>query len=283
MQSGEKSLKSNYKPRSYEVAIGGPNKREWQESMKEEFDALIQNETWELVLLPENSKKIDYKWVYRLKYGSNGEVIRYKSILVAKGFEQVKGLNYNDTNAPVAIHNLLRNIIAIAATKNLSLHHFDFKCVYLNGKLDDEVIFMTIPKGFYTKIDTTKYALKLKRCIYGLKQSGKNWNEVLDKALIECELKRCRANRYVYMNRNNERMALIAICIDDIVIATDNEPFIKKMKMKIESKFEMKDLGQLKSFLAIRIENNASGITMDQESLIAQTLKNYNMENSRGV
>lgn len=215
--------------------------------MTEEFNALIKNNTWDIVSLPKGRKKIDCKWEYRLKHGVDGEAMQYKSRLVAKGFKQVKGKDYTETYAPVASYTSFRIMLAIAASKSLSLYHYDFKNAYLNGTLDDsEEICMSFPEGYYQNCDHEKYALRPKKCIYGLKQSGKNWNSELNDGLLKCGIERCRSDQCLYVHHNGTKLTLVLIYVDDISIATNNEAFVQLMKCYLQKRFELKDLGKMK-------------------------------------
>jgi hypothetical protein len=120
------------KPTCFEQVVGNPK---WDNAMDEEMAALDANATWELVALPKDNKAIGCKWVYKVKHNANGSVSRYKTRLVAKGYAQTYGIDYEETYSLVAKMITIRAIIAIVAAKGWSLHQMDVKNVFLHGDL----------------------------------------------------------------------------------------------------------------------------------------------------
>ena len=115
--------------------------------MKEEFSSLQKNNTWELVDLPLGRKLVQCKWVFKNKFDADGSPLKYREILVAKGYSYVHGIDYNETFAPMAKMDSIRLALAIAASKQCEVHHMDVKCDFLNGDLTEE-IYMQQPEGF---------------------------------------------------------------------------------------------------------------------------------------
>ncbi|MCO5549985.1 hypothetical protein L7F22_003462 [Adiantum nelumboides] len=109
-------------PTCYDEAIGN---MKWEQAMDEEMAALDVNETWELVPLPEGKKFIGCKWVYRVKHNADGSISRYKAKLVAKGYAQTYGIDYEETFNLVAKMATVRTVIAMAASKGWLLHQMD--------------------------------------------------------------------------------------------------------------------------------------------------------------
>lgn len=144
-------------------------KDEWWAAMKEEMDALTRNETWALVPKLDDVKPITCKWVYKLKQRVDGSVERFKARLVARGFSQEHGINYEDTFSPVAKLTTIRVLLAITASKQWDLWQMDVNNAFLYGDLD-HVIHMEQPKGFESE-KYQDYVCKLKKAIYRLKQS----------------------------------------------------------------------------------------------------------------
>jgi hypothetical protein len=123
-------------PTCFEHVVGNPK---WDNAMDEKMVALDANVTWELVALPKDKKAIGCKWVYKVKHNADGSVNRYKTRLVAKGYAQTYGIDYEETYSQVAKMTTVRAIIAIAATKGWSLHQMDVKNDFLHGDLWEEV------------------------------------------------------------------------------------------------------------------------------------------------
>ena len=129
--------------------------------------SLRKNDVWELVELPEDRKAVGSKWVFKLKTDADGSVEWHKARLVARGFSQKHGLDYDETFSPVIRFESLRTVIALAVQNGLKLHQMDVTTAFLNGELEEEV-FMHQPEGFVTK-GQEHLVCKLKQSIYGLK------------------------------------------------------------------------------------------------------------------
>ena len=166
-----------YYPQAYEEPAGDPI---WKASMKEEFSSLQKSNTWELVDLPPGRKLVQCKWVYKTKFDANGYPLKYKAILVAKGYSQVHGIDYNETFTPVTQMDSIRLALAIAASKQWEVHHMDVKCSFLNGDMNED-IFMQQPKVF----SSNPYLVyKLNKSLYGLKQAPRAWYAKIDGFLL---------------------------------------------------------------------------------------------------
>lgn len=131
-------------PISYSEALKSPK---WQQAMREEFDALIKNGTWQLVPPSPGSNLVNCKWIFKVKRHADGSVERYKARLVAKGFSQCYGLDYAETFSPVIKPTTVRLHLSIAVSKGWSIRQADVKNAFLNGELQ-EIVYMKQPPGF---------------------------------------------------------------------------------------------------------------------------------------
>ncbi|BBH07178.1 transposable element gene [Prunus dulcis] len=166
-------------PSTYKEAVMSVDAPFWKEAINDEFQSIIQNNTWMLTNLPAGNKAIGCKWVFRKKLKPDGSIDKYKARLVAKGFTQKKGIDYFDTYSPVSRITTIRTLIALASVHNLVIHQMDVKTAFLNGDLDEE-IYMEQPEGFIVKGQEHKVC-KLVKSLYGLKQAPKQWHEKFDK------------------------------------------------------------------------------------------------------
>jgi len=157
-------------PVSYKKAIECEESDKWIDAMKDELKSMEQNQVWDLVKLPHDSKRVGCKWIFKIKRDSKGKIERYKARLVAKGFTQKDGIDYKETFSPVSKKDSLRIIMALVAHYDLELHQMDVKTAFLNGELEEEV-YMDQPEGF--SIGGKDMVCKLKRSIYGLKQASR--------------------------------------------------------------------------------------------------------------
>jgi Reverse transcriptase (RNA-dependent DNA polymerase) len=160
------SISNQKGPSNFEEVINQPV---WCKTMKEELDALERNETWEIVQLPKGKKVVGCKWVYKLKYNSDGTIERYKTRLVAKGYTQTHIINYQEIFTSVAKMNTVRILFSIAVNQNWTIYQLDVKNIFLQGNLDEDV-YMTLPPGHNKECDASTVC-KLNKSIYGLKQS----------------------------------------------------------------------------------------------------------------
>jgi hypothetical protein len=129
-------VSETHDPETFAEASGHPD---WDTTMNEEYRSLMENDTWDLVPLPKGRKLVRCKWVYRTKYASDGSVERHKAQLVAKGFSQVEGIDYNETFSPVAKMNSIRLVLALVASHKWEVHQMDVKSTFLHGDLQEEI------------------------------------------------------------------------------------------------------------------------------------------------
>jgi hypothetical protein len=118
----------------------------WQAAMQEEIDSVKRNQTWELADLPQGHRVITLKWVYKLKRNEAGEIVKHKARLVARGFVQQEGIDFDEVFAPVARMESV-HLLALAAQEGWQVHHMDVKSAFLNGDLKEEV-YVHQPAGF---------------------------------------------------------------------------------------------------------------------------------------
>jgi Reverse transcriptase (RNA-dependent DNA polymerase) len=225
----------------------------WINAMKEELISIENNQTWELTELPEGRKAIGSKWVYKIKEGENKDT-KYKARLVAQGFSQKYGIDYDEVFAPVARTTTLRILLSLAGKMNYIAKHYDIKTAFLNGTLEEE-IYMKQPPGF----SNGSKVYKLKKSIYGLKQSAKVWNDTLNNSLLKNGMKRSEADKCLYaMNSGGEVMYLL-VHVDDILVIGKNVDFMDKFMTRIGKDFDLKDLGIVKNYLGINVERDNFG------------------------
>ncbi|KAK1410847.1 hypothetical protein QVD17_37388 [Tagetes erecta] len=144
-------LTENGEPESYSEAVKLKDSLEWDHAMKDEMNSLMKNNTWELIKLPPGKRVLQNKWTYRIKEDHKG-CKRYKALLVAKGFQQKKGVDYNEIFSPVVKITTIRLILSIVVAEGLHIEQLDAKIAFLHGNLDDE-IYMTQPEGFQVLSD----------------------------------------------------------------------------------------------------------------------------------
>ncbi|KAK8563377.1 hypothetical protein V6N12_035525 [Hibiscus sabdariffa] len=180
---GDVILVNQDEPKTYQEAVASPDSEKWLEAMRSEMDSMSENQVWTLVEPPEGIKHIGCKWVFKKKTDMDGNVQTYKGRLVAKGFRQIHGVDYDETFSPVAMIKSIRILLAVAAFHDYEIWQMDVKTAFLNGKLEEDV-YMPQPEGFVTPENAGKVC-KLQRSIYGLKEASRSWNLRFNEAIQE--------------------------------------------------------------------------------------------------
>lgn len=268
-------------PQSFEEAVSCPDSDEWRAAMRSEYDSLISNNVWKLVDRPPNENVVKCKWVYKKKYDANGNFEKYKARLVARGFTQIRGVDYNDTFSPVVRHSTLRILFALANELNLNIDHIDVTTAFLNGELQ-ETIFMEQPPGFGNDDCKSKVCLLLKG-IYGLKQASRNWNAKVHHLLSNNSYKQSKCEPCVYIKRSERDITIIALYVDDFYIFYSTK--CNELLPLLEDNFNIRNLGNLKNCLGMNIERDrANGIMkISQSEYIKRLLQRFGMENCKVV
>ncbi|KAL0433079.1 UNVERIFIED_CONTAM: Retrovirus-related Pol polyprotein from transposon TNT 1-94 [Sesamum latifolium] len=182
-------LVSRDEPTTFHGAITSHEKKGWMGSMVEEIGSLQKNHTWELVQLLEGKKAIGCKWVYKKKPSiSKKEGEKFKARLIAKGYSQQKGIDYDGIFSPVVRHTSIRVVLALVASWDLHLEQMDVKTAFLHGDLEEQ-IYMEQPDGF-TQPGHEHLVCKLKKSLYGLKQSPRQWYKRFDSYMLQIDYKR---------------------------------------------------------------------------------------------
>jgi len=179
----------------------------------------VANKVWDLEDIPKGAKTVGCKWVYKTKRDSRGYIERYKARLIAKGFTEREGIDYNETFSPVSTKDSFRIIMANVAYFDLELHQTDVKTAFLNGELSDKV-YMAQPKGFVVK-GKEKMGCHLKMSIYGLKQASRQWYLKFDETVRSFGFRENEEDNCIYAKfRGGNYIFLILLYVDDILLAS---------------------------------------------------------------
>jgi len=233
----------------------------WKRAMVEELLSIERNKTWELVNLPDKKKKIDVKWVFKVKLNPDGQVSKHKARLVSRGFLQNQGIDYNEVFAPVARIETVRLVTVIACKYKWLLYHLDVKSAFLNGPLE-EVVFVSQPLGFEIA-GKENMVYKLHKALYGLKQAPIAWNKKIDQVLFQIGVKKCSVEFGVYVQKLSDGgTVIICLYVDDLLITGSSTSEVEKVKEKLKLEFEMTDLGELSFFLGMEFVKLKARIVM---------------------
>jgi len=292
----EKTHTTEHEPATYEAALKSPQAEKWKEAMRQEWQSLIENQTFETVegshkgispnKLTDKSKSteepIGCKWIYRRKTNPDGST-RYKARLVIKGYEQKEGIDYDETYAPVSKMATFRLLLALAAQHDWNVDHMDVVTAFLNPKIDRDNIHMSLPHGIdwlettgpettgseITELDTIAHkvsrakSLILRKALYGLKQAPRLWYEDIDGFLHSIGFKQSAEDPNLYLQPG----VLLLLYVDDLLIAYNG---IKghEIKQLLHTKYKMCDLGPARRFLGIEIEKKKDGFCISQRAYI---------------
>ncbi|KAF5799967.1 putative RNA-directed DNA polymerase [Helianthus annuus] len=263
------SLNKIVEPSCYEEAASDPR---WVEAMNKEMEALFRNNTWVITDLPQNRKAIGCKWVFRVKYKSNGEVERFKARLVAKGFNQREGLDFGETFSPVVKMVTVRSIIAVAVYFGWQLFQLDVDNAFLHGTISEDV-YMKLPPGYYSKNETK--VCKLVKSLYGLKQAPRKWNERLTNVLLGLGFVQSRCDHSLFIFSKDEITVYLLVYVDDIVVTGNSVDKINQVKHVLNETFKIKDLGVLKYFLGIEVLYDKNDICLSQRKYCLELLSEF--------
>ncbi|SOV08056.1 uncharacterized protein UDID_17272 [Ustilago sp. UG-2017a] len=263
--TGLKKKERNLNP-TIQEALAGEDKRFWEEAMRKELKGLEAMNTWETTDLPRGMNTVDMHWVLKIKTDANLIPTKYKARLVARGFTQREGIDYTEIFAPVAPIQSIRGVLAIAAVWGWRVNTIDVKQAYLNSSLHHDV-YLKPPIG--TKVQPGK-VLKLVKGLYGLKQSGREWNIELDTHLRKIGFHCMSSTPCLYSRGTDDRLTVITAYVDDMLIASPSWKEVDRTKAEIMGKWEMEDNGSVKEFLGIKItrDRSQSKISLDLTAYI---------------
>ncbi|CAD6993124.1 unnamed protein product [Ceratitis capitata] len=283
------------------LALNGPDSDEWKLAIESEIMSLIKNDTFDIIKADNHKNIVGCRFVLANKYDSEGKIERRKARLVAKGYSQKYGINYSQTFAPVARLDTVRLLLALAVHFKLTVWQFDVVTAYLNGFLEEEVL-MKVPdmfpemlncivskrggncivglraKKMLENLRSGGNVCKLKRALYGLKQSGRQWYIKLSTKLSEMGLKPMKNEPCLFYGKVYKQFCLLLVYVDDLLIASSNLKNIEYIKQQLLQEFEIKDLREAKYCLGLEIEQSENGIHLKQSGYVMDLLKQYGME-----
>ncbi|GJT87025.1 retrovirus-related pol polyprotein from transposon TNT 1-94 [Tanacetum coccineum] len=267
---------STIEPKNVNEALGDES---WIVAMQEELNQFIANDVWELVPQPKNMTIIGTKWVFRNKLDENGVVSRNKARLVAQGYNQQEGIDYDETYAPVARLESIRILLAYACALDFKLFQMDVKSAFLNGFINEEV-YVAQPPGF---IDFEKpdHVYKLKKALYGLKQAPKAWYDRLKAFLIKHEYKMGMVDNTLFTKKKSSNLIIVQIYVDDIIFGSTCQDMCDEFAKIMHDEFEMSMMGELNFFLGLQIKQMEDGIFFNQSKYIKEMLKKFGLEDSK--
>ncbi|CAL8074762.1 unnamed protein product [Prunus armeniaca] len=247
---------------------------EWREAMVIEFNALLKNQT-SVLIPPSQQQVVGCKWVFKLKRKSDGFIEKYKACLIAKGFHQQPGIDFDETFSPVVKPTTVRTILALAVSFGWPLRQLDVKNAFLHGYLDI-IVFMSQPPGFVDPTRPTDVC-RLHKAISGLKQAPRAWFQRHSGFLLQFGFVQSRADPYLFIFGHSYDIMVLCLYVENIAL-TGNQPFlISSFVLTLGQEFELTDMGPFSYFLGIEATSTISGLLLSQTKYIVDLLKRHSM------
>ena len=250
------------------------DQEEWRNACKQELEELHKRDVYDMVERPRGRKVIKNRWVFDKK--GDG---RKRARLVAKGFSQVEGLDYDQVFSPVVRFETVRLIFAMAALENWTLTGLDVRKAYLYGELDEE-IYMEQPEGFKVPGKEDK-VLRLKCALYGLKQAGLAWWRALKQSMEKLGFRSLDSDAGLFILEVEDSFVVAVIYVDDAIFCGPSQKLVQKLKQKFMNIWETRDLGDVNEFLCMHITRKGDKIQLDQCDYLQTVLQRCGMKDAK--
>lgn len=267
-------------PSTFAEAMALPDASQWKAAIDDEYNSLVTNNTWILVDKPEGCNLVGTRWIFKKKLDANGNTTRYKARLVAQGFSQSKGIDYNETFTSVAKFTTVRMCFATAAITHLYQRQLDVKTAFLHGDIHENIYAKQL-EGFIDRNNPDK-VLKFVKALYGLKQAPRAWYDKLTSILKLDGFQRSTADYSLFLKGSGATFASVLFYVDDMIVSAASLDSIRAIVKFLKSKFEISDLGEPAYFLGIEIirDKSTGTIKLHQTGYIKKLLQRFQMESS---
>nr|GEZ07558.1 retrovirus-related Pol polyprotein from transposon TNT 1-94 [Tanacetum cinerariifolium] len=256
-------------PKTYKDALAQSC---WTETMQEELHEFECLEVWELVPRPDKVMVITLKWIYKVKLDELGGILKSKARLVARGYRQEEGIDFEESFTPMARLEAVRIFLAFVAHTNMIVYKMDIKTKYLNGILREEV-YVSQPDGFVDP-ENPNHVYRLKKALYGLKQAPRAWYDLLSSFLLSQGFSKGTVDPTLFISKRGKDILLVQINVDDIFFVL---LLLEKISEIMFSKFKMSMMGKISFFLGLQILQSPKGIFLNQSKYSLESPKKYGM------
>ncbi|GJR97839.1 retrovirus-related pol polyprotein from transposon TNT 1-94 [Tanacetum coccineum] len=253
----------------------------WVDAMQEELLQFKIQKVWILVDLPFGKKEIGTKWVYRNKKDERGVLVRNKARLVAQGYRQEEGIDYDELFGPVARIEAIRIFLAFASYMGFIVYQMDVKSAFLYGTIDEEV-YASQPPGFVDPKFPRK-VYKFVKALYGLHQAHRAWHATLSTFLLKSGYRRGTIEKTLFIKKNKNDIMLVHVYVDDIIFYSTKKSWCDEFEALMKSKFQMSFMGELTFFLRLEVQQKEDGIFISQDKYVAEILKKFDFDNVKTV
>ncbi|GJT78561.1 putative ribonuclease H-like domain-containing protein [Tanacetum coccineum] len=261
---------SQVEPKKVIQALTDPS---WIEAMQDELLQFKLQKVWTLVDLPYGKRAIGTKWVYRNKKDDRGIVVRNKARLVAQGYTQEEGIDYDEVFAPVARIEAIRLFLAYASFMNFIVYQMDVKSAFLYGTIEEEV-YVCQPPGFEDPEFPNK-VYKVEKALYGLHQAPRAWYETLSTYLLENRFRKGTIDKTLFIKKDKGDILLVQVYVDDIIFGSTKKSLCTEFEQMMHKRFQMSSIGELTFFLGLQVKQKDDGIFISQDKYVADILKKF--------
>ncbi|GJV22396.1 putative ribonuclease H-like domain-containing protein [Tanacetum coccineum] len=245
----------------------------WVEAMQEELLQFKLQEVWVLCDLPEGKRVIGTKWVFRNKRDERGTIIKNKARLVAQGYRQEEGVDYDEVFAPVARIEAIRLFLAFASFMGFTVYQMDVKSAFLYGNITEEV-YVKQPPGFEDPAHPNK-VYRVVKALYGLHQAPRAWYERLSTFLLKHGYRRGAIDKTLFIKKDRRDIMLVQVYVDDIIFGSTKSSMVKDFEDLMQKEFKMSSMGELTFFLGLQVKQSNGGIFLSQDKYVKDILNKF--------
>ncbi|GKB07800.1 putative ribonuclease H-like domain-containing protein [Tanacetum coccineum] len=242
-------------------------------AMQDELLQFRLQNVWRLVDLPKGKHAIGIKWVYRNKKDERGIVVRNKARLVAQGYTQEEGIDYDEIFSPVARIEAIRLFLAYASFMRFIVYHMDVKSAFLYGTIKEEVYVCQPPSFEDPQFPDKVY--KVEKALYSLPQAPRAWSETLSTYLLENGFRRGTIDKTLFIKKDKGDILLVQVYVDDIIFGSTKNSLCVEFEQMMHKKFQMSSMGELTFFLGLQVMQRDDGIFISQDKYVADILKKF--------
>jgi hypothetical protein len=268
-------------PNTIAEALLRPDAQEWIDAVIRETESFHKNGVLSFGPLPYGKKAHGLRCIFRTKPTGDGDVL-YKARIVAQGYTQVQGEDYDETYAPVCKPQTTRVLLALSAKREMTIHQMDVVTAFLHAPLTEENYCRQLP-GLVDP-EHPDWAYLVRQAVYGLKQAVLAWYQTLSGVFVGLKFEVFDSDLGAFYLCKDGVDIYILVYVDDMLIASQSPECIGWVKDKLSSKFEMKDLGHVKQFLGVEVNHHENGdISICQSQYIERILRRFDMSDCNPV
>ena len=270
-------------PSTFKEAMGLPQAARWKTESDKEVASLEKHGVFDLVPItsvPAGRKVVGNRWVFEMKADST-----YKGRFVVQGVSQIFGVDCSGSFAPVCRLQSIRMMLVIAVELDYEVHMLDVQMAFLNADVDEDV-FVKMAPGYETNDEAgVPLVMKLKKSLYGLRQSPKNWFSTMDVELAIIGFRPLKSDPCVYVYEDETGFVVLTLYVNDILFLSASKPLLNKLKKKLMNRFEMSDMGDVSRMLGMNVtrDREKGTITTNQKDYTEDVVKRYGMKGCNPV